>query len=86
MKTPYKNDQQKSWLLCRKVSLLGVPPPPGHSAPLPWIETSLFQKPETNYNYSEIFYSCQFIKSFRPFHSFWEEEDLSKEINISFIK
>ena len=27
--------------------------------------------------YSGIFYSCQFIKSFRPFHSFWEEEDLS---------
>ena len=29
-------------------------------------------------NYSGIFYSCQFIKSFRPFHSFWEEEDLSR--------
>ena len=32
-------------------------------------------------NYSGIFYSCgyscQFIKSFRPFHSFWEEDDLS---------
>ena len=25
-----------------------------------------------------FFYSCQFIKSFRPFHSFWEEEDLSR--------
>ena len=24
-----------------------------------------------------FFYSCQFIKSFQPFHSFWEEEDLS---------
>ena len=28
--------------------------------------------------YSGIFYSCQFIKSFRPFHSFWEEDDLSR--------
>ena len=28
--------------------------------------------------YSGIFYSCQFIISFRPFHSFWEEEDLSR--------
>ena len=36
--------------------------------------------------YSGIFYSCQFIKSFRPFHSFWEEEDLSWEINTSFIE
>ena len=35
-------------------------------------------------NYSEIFYSCQFIKSFRSFHSFWEEDDLSSEINTSF--
>ena len=29
--------------------------------------------------YSGIFYSCQFIKSFRSLHSFWEEEDLSRE-------
>ena len=36
--------------------------------------------------YSGIFYSCQFIKSFRPFHSFWEEEDLSREINTSFTE
>ena len=36
--------------------------------------------------YSEIFYSCQFIKSFRPFHSLWEEEDLSREINTSFTE
>ena len=36
--------------------------------------------------YSGIFYSCQFIKSFRPFHSFWEEEDLSWEINTSFTE
>ena len=34
-------------------------------------------EPETNVNYSGIFYSCQFIKSFRPFHSFWEDDDLS---------
>ena len=27
---------------------------------------------------SGIFYSCQFIKSFRPFHSFWEEDKLSR--------
>ena len=38
----------------------------------------------TTYYYTKLrpiivgfFYSCQFIKSFRPFHSFWEEEDLS---------
>ena len=37
-------------------------------------------------SYSGIFYSCQFIKSFRPFHSFWEEEDLSWEINTSFTE
>ena len=37
-------------------------------------------------NYSWICYSCQFIKSFRPFHSFWEEEDLSWEINTSFTE
>ena len=36
--------------------------------------------------YSGIFYSCQIIKSFRPFHSFWEEEDLSREINTSFTE
>ena len=36
--------------------------------------------------YSGIFYSCQFIRSFRPFHSFWEEDDLSGEINASFTK
>ena len=36
--------------------------------------------------YSGIFYSCQFIKSFRSFHSFWEEEDLSWEINTSFTE
>ena len=36
--------------------------------------------------YSGIFYSCQSIKSFRPFHSFWEEEDLSWEINTSFTE
>ena len=29
--------------------------------------------------YSGIFYSCQFIISFGPFHSFWEEEDLSRK-------
>ena len=33
-----------------------------------------------------FFYFCQFIKSFRPFHSFWEEEDLSWEINTSFTE
>ena len=37
-------------------------------------------------SYSGIFYSCQFIKSFRPFHSFWEEDDLSWEINKSFTE
>ena len=37
-------------------------------------------------NYSGFFYSCQFIKSFRPFHSFWEEAELSREINISFTE
>ena len=31
-----------------------------------------------------FFYSCQFIKSFRPFHSFWVEEELFREINTSF--
>ena len=36
--------------------------------------------------YSGIFYFCQFIKSFRPFHSFWEEDDLSWEINTSFTE
>ena len=36
--------------------------------------------------YSGIFYSCQFIKSFRPFHSIWEEEDSSREINTSFTE
>ena len=36
--------------------------------------------------YSGIFYSCQFIKSFRPFHSFWEEDDLSWEIKKSFTE
>ena len=37
--------------------------------------------------YSGIFYSCHFIKSFRPFHSFREEEDLSqREVNTSFTK
>ena len=36
--------------------------------------------------YSGIFYSCQFIRSFWPFHSFWEEEDLSWEINTSFTE
>ena len=35
-------------------------------------------------SYSGIFYSCQFIKSFRLFHSFLEEEDLSREINTNF--
>ena len=35
--------------------------------------------------YSGIFYYCQFIKSFRSLHSFWEEEDLSREIKTSFI-
>ena len=34
----------------------------------------------------EFFYSCQFIKSFRPFHSIWEAEDLSWEINTSFTE
>ena len=29
--------------------------------------------------YSGIFYSCQFIKSFRPFHSFWEEDQVILE-------
>ena len=28
--------------------------------------------------YSGIFYSCQFTRSFRLFHSFWEEDDLSR--------
>ena len=37
-------------------------------------------------SYSGIFYSCQFIKSFRSFHSFWEEEDISREINTSFTE
>ena len=41
---------------------------------------------KTTANYSGIFYSCQFIKSFRPFHSFWEEEDLPWEINASFTE
>ena len=36
--------------------------------------------------YSGIFYSCQFIKSFRSLHSLWEEEDLSREINTSFTE
>ena len=36
--------------------------------------------------YSGIFYSCQFIRSFRSLHSFWEEEDLSTEINTSFTE
>ena len=36
--------------------------------------------------YSGSFYSCQFIKNFRPFHSFWEEEDLAWEINKSFTE
>ena len=31
-------------------------------------------------------YSCQFIKSFRPFHSFWEEEDLSRRSIQAFQK
>ena len=43
--------------------------------------TKIFLQP----SYSVIFCSCQFIKSFRPFHSFWEE-DLSWEINTSFIE
>ena len=33
-----------------------------------------------------LFYSCQFIKSFRSLHSFWEEDDLSREINTSFTE
>ena len=33
-----------------------------------------------------FFYFCQFIKSFRSFHSFWEEEDLSREINTIFTE
>ena len=36
--------------------------------------------------YSGIFYFCQFIKSFRSLHSFWEEDDLSREINTSFTE
>ena len=36
--------------------------------------------------YSGIFYSCQFIKSFRSFHSFWEEEDLPWKISTSFTE
>ena len=31
-----------------------------------------------------FFYSCQFIKRFQSFHSFWEEEDLSTEISKTF--
>ena len=30
------------------------------------------------------FITSLFIKSFRPFHSFWEEKDLSRDINTSF--
>ena len=37
-------------------------------------------------NYSGSFYFCQFIKSFWSLHSFWEEEDLSWEINTSFTE
>ena len=33
-----------------------------------------------------IFYFCQFIKSFRPFHPFLEEEDLLREISASFTE
>ena len=33
-----------------------------------------------------FFYSGQFIKSFRSLHSFWEEEDLSREINTNFTE
>ena len=44
-----------------------------------------FMLPIEHY-YSGSFYSCQFIESFRPFHSFWEEEDLSREISASFTK
>ena len=33
-----------------------------------------------------FFYSCQFIKSFWLFHLFWEEEDLSREINTIFTE
>ena len=33
-----------------------------------------------------FFYSCQSIKSFRPFHSFWEEDDLPREVNTSFTE
>ena len=39
-----------------------------------------------DHRYSGIFYFCQFIKSFRPLHSFWEEEDLPWEINTSFTE
>ena len=31
-----------------------------------------------------FFYSCQFIKSFRPFHLFWEGEDLSRRSKQAF--
>ena len=37
-----------------------------------------------NIHYSGIFYSCQFIKSYRPFHSFPEEEDLSRRSRQAF--
>ena len=42
--------------------------------------TSLFHTVPINVTiyYCGIFFSCQFIKSFRPFHPFWEEEDLSR--------
>ena len=33
-----------------------------------------------------FFHFCQFIISFRSLHSFWKEEDLSREINTSFTE
>ena len=46
----------------------------------------ILKKKKKKKDYIGIFYFCQFIKSFRSLHSFWEEEDLSREINTSFTE
>ena len=60
--------------------------PPNHPPNVEHGSTPLIPTQDCIDDYSGIFYSCQFIKSFRPFHSFWEEEDLPGKINTSFTK
>ena len=48
--------------------------------------SSVTNKRHRSHGIVGFFYSCQFIKSFRALHSFWEEEDISREMNSSFTE